>query len=74
MHIHSYMSVTNSTENAKTAWLSPDEFADLMPGEPKTATVRKWCRQGKLPGAIQMPGGRWQIPQSAVAVILGAAA
>lgn len=68
------MSVTNSIDRDKETWLSPDEFANLMPGDPKTATVRKWCRQGKLPGAIQMPGGRWQIPKSTVDVVLGAAA
>ena len=27
-----------------------------------SATVRNWCKQGKIEGAFQTPGGHWRIP------------
>jgi hypothetical protein len=51
-------------------WLTPQEFAAVVPGASATA-ARTWCAAGKVPGAIQLPSGRWQIPWSAVVGILG---
>lgn len=28
--------------------------------------VRRWCAEGKLPGAYKRPAGGWQIPLSAL--------
>ncbi len=31
------------------------------------STVRRWCREGKVEGALQQgPGRRWRIPSDAV--------
>ena len=51
-------------------WLTPEEFGEVIPGGLGAAAVRKWARAGKIPGAIQLPSGRWRIPESAVDAIL----
>lgn len=28
--------------------------------------VMRWCRDGKIPGAKQSPGGRWMVPGAAL--------
>lgn len=65
------MSENKWNEIKEMEWLSPAEAASLIPGTPKPATIRKWLRAGKLEGAIQLPGGHWQIPVSAIEEILG---
>lgn len=50
--------------------LTPEEFGARLPWKPIAATVRKWARMGRLPGAIRTPGGRWMIPLSAVEFVL----
>lgn len=64
------MSIPKRNEQAETDWLSPDEFGDRIPGGLGGAAVRKWARAGKIPGALQLPNGRWQIPADAVNAIL----
>ncbi|WP_313286586.1 helix-turn-helix domain-containing protein [Corynebacterium vitaeruminis] len=65
------MSETKWNGTKEMEWVSPAEAAALIPGSPKPATIRKWLRAGKLKGAIQLPGGHWQIPVSAIQEILG---
>lgn len=62
------MNVIHSYESEK--WLTPGQASMLIPGNPSSVTVRKWCRQGSIPGAIQMPSGRWKIPTSALELML----
>lgn len=52
------------------AWLNPRQAAAWIPGASKRS-VRDWCAAGVMPGAIQLPSGRWQIPWSAVVAVLG---
>ncbi len=68
------MSETKWNEQPVKDWLSPSEAAELLPGSPAPATVRKWIRAGKLAGVVQMPGGHWQIPASTVRELMGGAA
>lgn len=69
------MSVRKSNECLDSSWLSPDEAGARIPGGLGGAAIRVWCRDGKLPGAIRLPSGRWRIPVSAVeAIIAGEAA
>ena len=57
-------------DDRNNAWLTPAEVAKLLPGtSPKS--VRDWITAGKLPGAIQLPGGRYWVPYSAVVAVLG---
>lgn len=65
------MDVTKWNAYEKTEWFSPEEASHLIPGSPVPATVRKWARNGKLPGAVRLPGGRWQIPVEAIDAISG---
>jgi hypothetical protein len=51
-------------------YLTPPEVAAVLPGA-TAVSVRRWAENGQLPGAIQLPSGRWQIPWSAVVSILG---
>lgn len=51
-------------------WLDPAEAGKLIPGGLGAPGVRQWCRQGKLPGAVKLPSGRWQIPVSALNEVL----
>lgn len=44
--------------------LSPPEVASVY--GVSAQMVRRWCAEGKLPGAYQRPGGGWQIPLSAL--------
>ncbi|MBX6378556.1 MAG: helix-turn-helix domain-containing protein [Clostridia bacterium] len=44
--------------------LSPLEVANLY--GVSAQIVRRWCAEGKLPGAYKLPGGGWQIPLSAL--------
>ena len=30
-------------------------------------TVRRWCEEGRFPGAVKTPSGRWLIPASEIA-------
>jgi len=54
----------------RNAWVTPTRFAEVVPGaSPKS--VRDWLAADKIPGAIRLPSGRWQIPWSAVVTILG---
>ena len=41
--------------------LSPQTVAAVLP-ETSTATVTRWCRDGRFPGARKLPSGRWIIP------------
>lgn len=51
-------------------WVTPTRFAEVVPGSsPKS--VRDWLAADKIPGAIRLPSGRWQIPWSAIVAILG---
>lgn len=51
-------------------WLDPGDAGKLIPGGVGAAAIRKWCREGKLPGAIRLPSGRWKIPMSAIDALL----
>ena len=35
-------------------------------------TVIRWCETGLLPGAVQLPSGRWRIPLRAIAHLIPA--
>lgn len=59
------MNATKTGEKSEK-WLTPPDFASKLPGNPTPETVRGWARRGLIPGAIQSPGGRWQIPASAI--------
>lgn len=41
--------------------LSPQTVAAVLP-ETSTATVTRWWRDGRFPGARKLPSGRWIIP------------
>lgn len=60
------MTETQSYERAGEIWLSPSEAGELVPGGVTAVTVRKWCRLGRVPGAVQLPSGRWKVPASAI--------
>lgn len=44
--------------------LTAAEAARIIHVEPDTIT--QWCRDGKLDGAFQTPGGQWRIPRAAL--------
>lgn len=50
-------------------WLTPEEFGERIPGGLGSAAVRKWAREGKIPGSLQLPNGRWQLPAEAIVSI-----
>ena len=50
--------------------VDPGDAGKLIPGDVGAAAIRKWCREGKLPGAIRLPSGRWKIPMSAIDALL----
>ncbi|WP_151550477.1 MULTISPECIES: helix-turn-helix domain-containing protein [unclassified Corynebacterium] len=66
------MSVTKWNERSIEDWLDPSEVGRVIPGGISPAAVRKWCREGKIPGVIQLPNGRWRIPRSAIEEVLEA--
>ena len=66
------MSETNSYEQSGEVWFSPAEAGSQVPGGATGVTIRKWCRQGRVPGAIQLPSGRWKIPLSAIEAMMAA--
>lgn len=51
-------------------WYSPREAGQLIPGGLGAAGMRKWCREGQVPGARQLPSGRWLIPRSGIEKLL----
>lgn len=51
-------------------YLTPAQVAVVLPNT-SAKNVRDWCIADKMPGAIRLPSGRWQIPWSAVVGILG---
>ena len=53
-----------------SGWLTPEEVSRVLPNT-SAKSVRAWCAAGHLPGAIQLPSRRWQIPWSTVIGILG---
>lgn len=58
------MTVSNSEKQER--WLSPREAGERLPGNLAPQTVRDWCSKGWVPGAVRLPNGRWQIPESSV--------
>lgn len=66
------MSETNKSNCSSQVWLTPTEAGRRIPGNPTGMTVRKWSRNGLLPGAIQLPSGRWKIPLSAIEAMMAA--
>ncbi len=44
-------------------WYSPEEAAEILEVDPDT--IRRLCRQGKIPGAKQI-GRQWRIPRNYV--------
>lgn len=64
----------SKTFKQQQKWLTPPEFAKLIPSSPSSATVRAWAHKGLLPGAWRTPSGRWQIPVEAIDAISGGAA
>lgn len=60
------MSETEKHGHASEDWLSPREAGQLVPGGVTGVTIRKWCQAGNIPGAVQLPSGRWVIPRSAI--------
>ncbi|AFV89298.1 hypothetical protein PACID_14840 [Acidipropionibacterium acidipropionici ATCC 4875] len=76
LDIHEYLRHTQHMnmhamhERVRDSWLNPTDAAKLIP-ETTPATIRRWCSHGDLPGAKQLPSGRWMIPWSAVINILG---
>lgn len=64
------MNVHDMNEVVRAAWLNPTDTASLIP-DTTPATIRRWCGRGDLPGAKQLPSGRWIIPWAAVIEILG---
>lgn len=63
------MDAPNRNEANENEWLTPAEAGMKLPRRLGAAAVRKWARNGKLPGAIQLPSGRWLIPESAISEI-----
>jgi excisionase family DNA binding protein len=55
-----------------TAFWQPAELARHL--RLSTRTVRRWCADGTLRGAVQLPGGGWRIPESAIDALLRQAA
>ena len=55
-----------TTDQNDGVWLDPASAGKLVPGGLGAAAIRKWCREGKIPGSIQLPSGRWKIPASAI--------
>lgn len=51
-------------------WLTPEEAGARIPGGLGAAAMRKWARNGKLPGAIQLPNKHWLIPSQTIDEIL----
>lgn len=51
-------------------WLTPEEAARWIPGA-SARSVRDWCADGLMPGAIRLPSGRYWVPWTAVVAILG---
>lgn len=49
---------------ARTAFLTPEEYAKLPHVSVSPQAVRTWCRNGKLPGAQHTEHG-WRIPREA---------
>ena len=64
------MNVPKRNDRNASAWLTPEEFGEAIPGGLGAAAVRKWARQGRIPGAIQLPNGRWQIPDTALDALM----
>ena len=62
--------VSEHVTHISTSWVTPDEAAGYIPGA-SARSVRDWLAADKIPGAIRLPSGRWQIPWSAVVAILG---
>jgi excisionase family DNA binding protein len=51
-------------KNEETAYMGTKQSAELW--GVSQATVSKWCREGKIPGAEQdKPGSPWRIPSNA---------
>jgi hypothetical protein len=44
--------------------MNPAQYAEHRGKELRT--VRRWLRDGWLPGAVQYPDGRWDIPRDAI--------
>jgi hypothetical protein len=37
-------------------------------------SLQNWCRDGKLPGAVQLPSRQWRIPVAALEAVVSAQA
>lgn len=42
---------------------TPEQFAPLVGKSERT--VRRWCAEGRIPGAVQDAAGDWRIPSNA---------
>ena len=43
-------------------WLTLPELAEMFRVD--TRTAGRWCKDGKVPGAIRTPGGHWRISRA----------
>ena len=43
-------------------YLTITEAAKLVAVDRRT--LQNWCRGGKVPGAMQTPGGHWRVPEA----------
>jgi excisionase family DNA binding protein len=59
--------VSMAALSAEVAFLEVAEVAELLRRKPQTIT--RWCRQGRLTGAIQ-PVRHWLIPASTVTALV----
>lgn len=55
--------------DADVRYLSPKKVADRL--DMSVEVVRRWCRNGVVPGARKLRGGRqWRIPEWALSALL----
>lgn len=55
-------------EDEMRLWYSPKELAALHAVRP--ATVQKWVREGRFPGASRLPNGAIRIPKAEAELVL----
>ncbi|HAT6526206.1 TPA: helix-turn-helix domain-containing protein [Corynebacterium striatum] len=50
-------------------WLTTTQAAALLPHVSRRS-IQHWAAAGEIPGAIQLPSGRYRIPKSAIEELL----
>ena len=54
-------------DSAKPFWVAK-EIADILVVSPNT--VKKWCADGLIPGAVDFGSGGWRIPRTGLVIFL----